>query len=529
MPKIAIAALAGKYNSIQGSNVALKGAGDDSYTYVWSLVDADVSISSVLESGGGSGDAWTRKSATVNVHALTADTTYTFRMTATDSSGTSGYSNVELVVNGNPASGTLNVSPESGYTMTTGFDYVALGWCDEDLPLTYKYSYTVVTTTSSLDASTPLADEMSSASLTGAVLPPGTESSCTPDCSATTPTCCSTSDGNTNYTVVGQVSVSDSFGAHASATDTVRVLPVDSFKFNTSLADEYLQSNNGEGSLQILGASHALINSDSTSRRRRLLADSSSEASRDAMLETLFDTFAITDVTDANMETMLSTLDGICEVPRELSVNAGRRSFELCNNVLESLVDEGVGLSTASGAYTGDVLSQLMDSNVFNDTQAGDRHAAIQNVTKTLNNAVTAGLLDTTTGVSFSIDSDYITMLAVREETVYMDGAVFETSANLQVAFQEDFSGASWASSYADDDLVDAKTVEITHSMYPSSESLMSNALQITLFTETGAEIEVSGLTQGSDEQVRFTVATDAFDIDFEVSRQCLTSVTMVP
>merc|ERR1711998_401131 len=132
-------------------------------------------------------------------------------------------------------------------------------------------------------------------------------------------------------------------------------------------------------------------------------------------------------------ESMLSTLDGITDVPSELSVSAGKRSFEFCNDVLVALVDEDVGLSTTSASYTGAALSQLMDSRVSKNSQGGDQLAATANVTKTLKNAVTAGLLGATTGVSFSLDSDYITMFAVREEKQYISGAMLAVSGTLEV------------------------------------------------------------------------------------------------
>ena len=62
--------------------------------------------------------------------------------------------------NDKPSSGTLAVSPKTGYTIKTGFDFVALSWCDTDLPLKYKYSYTVLKDGYDLDSPTPLADEL---------------------------------------------------------------------------------------------------------------------------------------------------------------------------------------------------------------------------------------------------------------------------------------------------------------------------------------------------------------------------------
>merc|ERR1719230_1818309 len=112
VPKVTIGSLdSGKYNSIDGSYVELAGS-SKGVTYEWSLIDADTSISSVLLGG-----ATARSTVTVDVSALTAGTTYTFRLTGTDSSGSAGYSELELVVNDSPASGSLDVSPENGETI----------------------------------------------------------------------------------------------------------------------------------------------------------------------------------------------------------------------------------------------------------------------------------------------------------------------------------------------------------------------------------------------------------------------------
>jgi hypothetical protein len=76
----------------------------------------------------------------VALEALTSGSYYTFRLTAASAStGVSGYAEVQLLVNSPPTSGSLAVSPSTGYALTTSFLCLASGWVDdaEDLPLTY--------------------------------------------------------------------------------------------------------------------------------------------------------------------------------------------------------------------------------------------------------------------------------------------------------------------------------------------------------------------------------------------------------
>ena len=206
-PKVSIDTLDDKYNAVAGSFAELEGSVESSYdvTYAWSLIDADVAIASILTS------AETRASVIVRAADLTAGATYTFRLTATDATGASGYAEALLVVNDNPSSGTLAVSPQVGVTMSTAYMFVALSWVDADLPLTYKYSYSVVEDGVDFDASTPLADEQASATLLGATLPMGSTDRIRYTLNGV--------DHFNNFTLVGQVMVFDAFRAYATAYD----------------------------------------------------------------------------------------------------------------------------------------------------------------------------------------------------------------------------------------------------------------------------------------------------------------------
>jgi hypothetical protein len=70
---------------------------------------------------------------------------YTFRLSISDSSGNSLYSDITLSCNGPPTSGTISSTPSSGIAYDQIFLLNAGGWVDEiqDYPLTYTFKYSV--------------------------------------------------------------------------------------------------------------------------------------------------------------------------------------------------------------------------------------------------------------------------------------------------------------------------------------------------------------------------------------------------
>ena len=86
--------------------------------------------------------------------SLTAGYEYTFRLTATDSDGQAAASTVVVVMNEAPGSGSLAVSPTTGFALETAFEFAALGWVDADLPLNFAFGTVAVDPLDgSLDAS----------------------------------------------------------------------------------------------------------------------------------------------------------------------------------------------------------------------------------------------------------------------------------------------------------------------------------------------------------------------------------------
>ena len=293
----------------------------------WTRVGASITSPFI----GGS-DALT--TGVVQLDMLTAGVTYTFKLTATDTAGESSYATVEVVMNEPPASGQLSITPSNGYVFDTDFTFLSENWVDEDLPLAYKFVYTV-----GYDEGpwTPVADKQASASY-DALLPQGLVED--------------------NYTITGKTVTYDFYAAHAEASDTVRVLPV---KYTTAqlanvsaaLTTAALESGDPEASMQVMGATHKSLSGGGEDRRRALLASSEEAALRTSLLATLESTYSLSEVTEANIDSMMSTLDGIVNAPNDLTTATAVDSLLFATKLLEASVEAEIGVSTEGTGYDG--------------------------------------------------------------------------------------------------------------------------------------------------------------------------------
>ena len=79
----------------------------------------------------------------IPAHTLLPRQTFTFTLLAMDASNNTIFtqSSMEVVTNGAPQPGRFTVSPTTGVEFTTVFDLHASLWEDEDLPLTYSFTY----------------------------------------------------------------------------------------------------------------------------------------------------------------------------------------------------------------------------------------------------------------------------------------------------------------------------------------------------------------------------------------------------
>ena len=95
--------------------------------------------------------------------SLAERSVYTFTLT----SGTA-FSSTQILMNGAPTSGELHVTPSSGDALSTYFQFLAMNWQDEDLPLQYTFGYK-----STLRSSDVLIRGMSEFAFETSTLPPG--------------------------------------------------------------------------------------------------------------------------------------------------------------------------------------------------------------------------------------------------------------------------------------------------------------------------------------------------------------------
>jgi len=175
-PMISIAPLTeAKYNADAGF-VSLSTAVSSklSYSTYWTAVDSDVS-QLFMASGKASSSVSGKLAVVVLVSSLTPGSTYSFQLTATDSDGSSSYATLSLVMNEAPSSGSLLVSPSSGFSLDTAFKFTALNWVDEDLPLTYVFGTLEVLRSGALDETTmsPFGSESADSTYSGVTLSPG--------------------------------------------------------------------------------------------------------------------------------------------------------------------------------------------------------------------------------------------------------------------------------------------------------------------------------------------------------------------
>ena len=472
-PVVSIAILStAKYNPIADTFVQLVGAAaaSDSGTIAstaWSQVGSSVSGAFVPGSD-------VRTTGVVQLDTLTAGITYTFKLTATDISGESSYATVEVVVNEPPSSGSLTLSPGTGYVFETDFTFLTENWVDEDLPLTYKFVY-MVGYESDGGAETPVADQQLSASY-DCVLPQGLSAH--------------------NYTLTAKAYVHDTYSAYAYTSDTVRVLPVE-----YSTAQLANISGDPEASMQIMGATHKSLSGDSASsrRRRRLLSSSAEAAVRTSLLATLEATYAVSEITESNVESMMSTLDGIVNAPNDLTTATAVGCLVFAKKLLSASVDGSIGITTTAAGYTGTAASYLLLSSMFNASDVESATAAsAANLTDALRYLSVAQLDGAYAGVAYTLSSTLIHSSSAREEAQYLGGETKGVpGSSATVAMPSNFSKAAklgvTATTY-----VDTRVVTIDTDVYTSCEGC-GNTIATNMYGSSKYNTDlISAVTQVS-------------------------------
>jgi hypothetical protein len=139
----------------------------------------------------------------IYANSLTAGSSYTFQLTATDSASNIGFSTFSVAVNTPPRAGLLTVSPRAGVVLTDTFAMSSNSWVDDaaDLPFKYRFAYSAGVTTAASPELLLTGTEQDSNQYT-ALLPEG-------------------SGINSTITCIGYVL--DKYGAAARATSEVSV------------------------------------------------------------------------------------------------------------------------------------------------------------------------------------------------------------------------------------------------------------------------------------------------------------------
>jgi len=116
----------------------------------WSIDDTSLDLASIAVTTTSSYFAPASSSASyigyMNLalapNSLYDRSTFTFILTSRTTTGVESRASVTVTTNGPPLPGTFDVQPHVGVELTTSFMFLASKWSDEDLPLTYAFSFT---------------------------------------------------------------------------------------------------------------------------------------------------------------------------------------------------------------------------------------------------------------------------------------------------------------------------------------------------------------------------------------------------
>jgi len=404
-PAVSVASLAkAKYNTGDGF-LALKGAVSSALSFdtEWSSPDSDVASLFRLVSGGTAATVSGKLAAVVAVGALTPGSTYTLRLTATDSDAVAAYSEVTVAVNRPPSSGSVVVAPASGFALDTSFDLTAVNWVDEDAIVGYVFGTTGVTAAGHPDASAlfPFGSAGGDATYAGAMLSAGSNA--------------------TNFTVGCFASAVDSYGAVGTATAVARVrtrrLTVAQL-FNVSKAKTAaaLDSGDADAARQVLAATTESIKTTTaggSERRRFLLAmDPEAQALRAAVLANLWSTYAITPVTQADVASLLIVLAGVVDTPSEVTDATAASALSFLSTVLAA--SEGVGISSTAAEVVAGALSDLFDTEAFGASGGDASYSVAADAVGVLRLTSANQLFGALDGVGAALRSGYVDFYSYR-------------------------------------------------------------------------------------------------------------------
>ena len=487
----------------------------------WSIEDGDVdAATAMLPSATGSHHALT----VVDLSALTAGSTYVFRLTATNAWGTSSFAQVELTMNRPPSSGSLEVSPSAGYTFDTDFEFVGLGWVDEDLPLQYKFGFDADGSGGSI---TPLGDFQSSATYTKVLLPQGRQSA--------------------NYTIVGMVSVMDTYGAVGSTQENLRVTPVQLSSAalanrSRTLAQSFIDEGDPDGCMQVISATLRSLQGDvteSAQRRRQILSFATGDA-LDTSLYYIEEAYSMSDLSDSSVETLLSNIADVASLVTgdSFTIEVAWETLRILRIPLHDLRSDGSALTATAVASVVSAISDLLLSPLFNGTASSTAstgsfsakrggRTALRNVSLALAEVASGQLREAYDGVGYASSAALLSTYFYRSEAQYLAGAsVMLSSSAVGITFPSNFSEhPSLADDIDSTDLVDVRVTEFdvnVHGFYNRFAaspyvSVVTPLLQTELLlASTERQVAVEGIDVTTQPLLLTLNTTEPLDIDFD-------------
>ncbi|KAF0686557.1 Aste57867_21651 [Aphanomyces stellatus] len=222
------------------------------YTTLWSEDQGDLQLSSAAnDTSPAFVFPLTTMQNAIAPNVLTPGKTYVFRLTATDSTGATGYGTVTISVNNPPAPGSFTVAPAMGVAIQDLFTLSCQDWSDQDQPLSYAFYKVDTTAAAGAGALVPLTSAQSLPTTTSRLFLSNTS--------------------NANETVTVMAVITDALGGRTNMTASVLVVqpavtnPVQFWTDtnNGSLASS-LNAGNLNDAMTVLLSTSALIQAKQT-------------------------------------------------------------------------------------------------------------------------------------------------------------------------------------------------------------------------------------------------------------------------
>ncbi|CAM9205474.1 unnamed protein product [Chrysoparadoxa australica] len=298
--------------------------------------------------------------AVLNLGALTAGSSYTIQLTATDRDGQAAAASVQVVINSAPKSGAIQVSPDSGFALETAFDLSASLWVDDadDYPLRYRFAYVLGEYTEDSKVTTLRGLSYSSSEL-GKLLPTGTGDESVVTC---------------------LVYATDRFGATGVATTQVTVQEVqvaaeDLTEYlsekTDSLISGALEEGNPDAVMQLASSFSAVLNTASdtaTDAGGEVVEVITQEeldsriALRSNILTAMSTASESIEPTTENIDSQMAAMDSVVSNPNELDDGAQDVALNVLAGLMSASASLDSGISSDGADAAAGTMSVLFES-----------------------------------------------------------------------------------------------------------------------------------------------------------------------